>query len=189
MSVLLLVGPGCGGASTLSSKLPAPRPLSASEAALFDNGLDWVADPTQLSGRWREDWEGALKARTATADAVLVVEVTTVRTDLDPEQRRTYRLQADVRDTLFGSMPDDTLLLAVREGDEGFGTLHGRERRVLSRRFVLFLRRVPAESGTGASWRWHLLSAAPAVLERVKRQVALRTHTTRQSRRRRIVVH
>ncbi len=166
------------------------RPLTDAEGHLFDNGIDWIADPTQLSGAWRAEWEEGVQARVAAADRILLVEVSALRTDMDPERRRTYRLQVDVREALLGPSPDETILLAVRQDDPGFGTLRGREQQVLSKPFVAFLRRVPSGSG-GASWRWHLIAAGKPALAQVRRWVGLRTRRPgpEEPTRRRVIVH
>ena len=131
--------------------------------------MDLVADPGQLSGRWREDWDRELQERVGRADLVLLFRVETVRTDIDPDRRRTHRLEGEVVRTLFGAWPegDRDLTLRVADTEPGFGTIEGREQQVMGTTFVAFLRLVPTDAG-GVQPRWHLSPATASVLGQTK---------------------
>ncbi|MFW5921418.1 MAG: hypothetical protein ACOCUS_06215 [Polyangiales bacterium] len=136
------------------------------DAELFEDGVDLIADPEQLEGRWRKEWSRELDLRVRRAEFVGLVTVHTLRTDIDPERRSTYRLLVEVDKELLGEAPDE-LTLTVHEGQGGFGTIHGNDRRILNQPFVAFLKWYRTDEG-GIAPHWHLAPAAEPVAERVK---------------------
>ena len=155
---------------------------------LFDDGVDLIGDPDVLEGRWREDWSRELDERVSAADVVSVVRVVTLRTDTDLERRTTFRLLVEEVDDIIGELPDETAL-ASRQGDGGYVTIEGNERRILDKEFVLFLEWEQAEPGARVRGRWHLSPNTEAVTKRVEYLAERRRGIEREQPNRRIHVH
>ena len=165
--VLLSLLLACGGGAAESARPRSADPLTEEQATVFEDGVDFVADPTVLEGAWRESWTRELDLRVSDANAVALVTVHTLRTDVDLDRRTTFRLLFNVERTLLGSVDPD-LTLRVVEGDAGFASLTGNEQRILNQPFVLFLRWAQAPGSEEVVARWHLSPAADGVVDRVE---------------------
>lgn len=185
--VLLAALGACATASTAS----APRtgtPFNAEDRILFDDGIDFVGDPSVLEGRWREDWSRELDARVTDADIVAYVRVRALRTDVDLERRMTYRLLVEEEEAIVGELPED-LALASLEGDGGFATIEGNEGRILDQQLVLFLKWEQATPEAPVRARWHLAPFTEEVTARVEYLAERRRGVEREQPERRIHVH
>jgi hypothetical protein len=178
---------GCGS----SAPQIVVSPMTPEAEASFENGVDFIDDPSLLEGSWLDNWESDIEHRVTLADAIAVVTVTTVRRDTDLEHHDTYHLAISVESTRLGNLSSDVLLTS-REGQTGFGTLVGNDERLLSPpadhpdHFVLFVRWAHDDAGVTIA-RWHLSPAGPPVVQRVNSLIELRR--TSSEDRRRIVVH
>jgi hypothetical protein len=175
---------GCGGAA------PKPRPVTEfteRDGRLFEDGVDFVGDPEALGGRWRDEWSEHLDHRVRRADAVAIVMVRTVRTDIDLDRRSTYRLLADVEEELLGALPEE-LSLTVNEQQQGFTTVQGNEERILNQPFVAFVKWYRTRSGQVEA-HWHLAPASEPVLDRTAWLLEKRRDVERDRGRRSVVVH
>ncbi|MFN9813844.1 MAG: hypothetical protein ACK6CU_29885 [Deltaproteobacteria bacterium] len=174
---------GCGSS--------APRivatPMTQSQSVVFENGVDYIDDPTLLEGGWLETWEQEIELRARSSDIVAYVRVTTMRTDTDLERRETHRLVAHIDSVRFGQPPGDDLELVVREGDAGFDTVHEQEQRILNQRFVAFVKWTQAGPGDPIVARWHLSPASERIVRRVNALIDARNGPTED--RRRVIVH
>ena len=172
---------GCGGPA--ATALRPGRPLAPEEGPLFENGVDLVARPEQLSGRWGEDWSRELQGRAEHADVVLRLRIETVRTDIDPDGRRVLRLEGKVGQVLFGTWPEaqDTVTLRVADTEAGFGTVDGRDAQLMGTPFVAFLRLLPSPDG-GVRMRWHLSPATGEVMGRLEPLLRARQRPARRRR-------
>lgn len=181
VSAALAGASGCGGPST--PEIVVTGPFTEEHALAFDNAVDYFAEPSQLEGGWLRDWEEDIDRRVSLADAIAIVEVTTLRTDVDLDRRETYRLLTRVVRERHGELPDD-LTLIVRQSDAGYGTVHGNDARILNQRFIAFLKWVEEEGRIIP--RWHLSPASDSVVRRVNSLVE-RRHTPAEERRRVII--
>jgi len=178
---------GCGSASPQV----VVSPMTPEAEVSFENGVDFIDDPSLLEGSWLDNWESDIEHRVTLSDAIAIVRVTTVRRDTDLEHHDTYHLAVSVESTRLGTLSSD-VLLSAREGQTGFGTLVGNDERLLSPpsdhpdHFILFVKWAHDDSG-GTIARWHLSPAGPAVVQRVNSLIELRR--TSSEDRRRIVVH
>ncbi len=165
----VVAGPMCvacgGGGAALEAS--STTPFTEEHAAVFEDGVDFVDDPTVLEGRWRDEWLEDIEQRVRLADGVYLVFIRTVRTDLDLSGRTTYRLVAETESSLFGAPPGDEISLDVTQGERGFGTVDGNERRLLDGRFVAFVKYYVAEDGRVLP-HWHLSPATEGVILRVQ---------------------
>jgi hypothetical protein len=159
--VALLVAGACGGSA---QQIRVTSPFTEEHATAFENGVDYIDNPTVLQGSWRASWEDDIDRRVSLADAIALVTVTTLRHDVDLDRRETYRLIAHVDQRRYGVSPDE-VALTVRQGDAGFDTVRGNEGRLLNQRFVAFLKWVEEEGRVVA--RWHLSPASERVVRRV----------------------
>jgi hypothetical protein len=171
---------GCGAA--FSQDIRVSGPFTEEHAIAFENGVDTISDPTILQGAWLRSWEEDLDRRVSLADAIALVTITTVRQDLDLDRRETYRLVARVDERRHGPVPDEVTLV-VRQGEPGFDTVRGHERRLLNQRFVAFLKWVEDQGRVVA--RWHLSPGAEGVVRRVNRLLERRLPP---AERRRVIV-
>jgi hypothetical protein len=179
----LSLGAGC---SKTTGPSTTPAQLSAEDAQLFEQGVDFIAKLDGLEGRWREDWDRDLQRRVAASDLVAQVVVRTLRTDTDPEQRVTHRIVVHVERVIRGKEPPSAELeLAVREGALGFASVDQAVRRLPEQRFVAFIKWAQGESFAPVAY-FHLSPASEQVLTETEAWVA-RLQETGSSRR--IIVH
>ena len=177
----------CGGSS--EGQRPAHVPaLSAEDRALFEDGIDFVADPEVLEGRWRDDWSRELDQRVRRSDIVARVTINTVRTDTDLDRRVTLRLLPEADHTYVGTFPEDLALLS-REGEPGFGTVEGNERRILNHPFILFLKWDQPDADQNVVPRWHLSPAEEPVVQRTEYLLERRRGHDRDRGERRVHIH
>ncbi|MBX7191517.1 MAG: hypothetical protein K1X94_05645 [Sandaracinaceae bacterium] len=173
----------CGGS--------APRivvtPITTAQRAVFENGVDFIDDPTLLEGNWLETWEQEIDLRVRSSDIVAYVRVTTMRTDTDLERHETHRLVAHIDSLRHGTGVDDELELVVRQGDPGFDTVHDQDRRILNQRFVAFVKWTQDGPDDPIVARWHLSPASERVVRRVN--TLIESQHAPDEDRRRVIVH
>jgi hypothetical protein len=186
-SLLLLVLGACATGSPAAAPTTG-TPLSAEDRVFFDDGVDFVGDPSVLEGRWRDDWSNELDSRVTHADVVSYVRVQALRTDVDLERRTTYRLLVDEVESIVGELPED-LGLASQEGDGGYITIEGNESRILDEEFVLFLKWEQPSPDAPVRARWHLSPHTEDVTARVEYLAERRRGVERPQPERRIHVH
>lgn len=174
---------GCGPSV---QPLRVSSPFTAEHAPFFENGVDYIEDPSILEGSWLEAWEHDIEQRVSLSDAIALVTITTLRTDQDLERHETWRLVAHVDRVRHGEGVPEEITLVVREGEAGFGTVRGNEERLLNQRFVLFVKWSTDDSGVIVP-RWHLSPAGERIVRRVNSLIELR-HTPVEERRR-VIVH
>ena len=171
---------GCGGAA---AQMQVTSPFTEEHETAFENGVDFIDDPSILEGAYLTSWEDDIDRRVSLADAVALVTVTTYREDVDLDRRLTYHLITVVDRERHGSVPAE-LSLTVRQGERGFNSVRGNSARLLNQHFVLFLKW--ADDGGRVVARWHLSPATDRILRRVNSLIE-RTHTPEDDRRRVIV--
>jgi hypothetical protein len=181
LAALAVAVAACGG--TTMQQLHVSGPFTEEHQAAFENGIDYIEDPTILEGSWLTSWEDEINRRVTLSDAIALVTVTTLRQDLDLDRRSTYRLIVHVDRRRHGDVPDEVVLV-VRQADAGFGTVDGNDGRILNQRFVAFLKWVDDNGRIAA--RWHLSPAGDRVVRRVNSLVE-RLRTPAAERRRVIV--
>ena len=175
--------------ATATSAIPSTgAPLDDGDRMLFDDGVDYVGDPAVLEGRWRDDWSRELDERVSTADVVSVVRVDTLRTDTDLERYSTFRLLLSETNGIVGDLPEE-LILSSAEGDGGYATIDGNERRVLGREFVLFVRWEQPQPSSPVRARWHLSPHSDEVVSRVEYLAERRRGVERDLPDQRVFVH
>ena len=149
---------------------PAPRPtvteFTAGDAAHFDAGVDFVANPEALEGRWAEQWNEELEGRVGRIDATALVHVLALRDDVDPTRRVTRRIVLTVDEVLFGPLEGSELTLIVGEDEPGFRTFSGNDERLLRQPFVVFIKWANGPDGALRP-RFHLSPASDSVIDRV----------------------
>ena len=191
VSVLLVVAAALAAAGCGASAPPVVvTPMTPESEASFENGADFIADPSLLEGSWLDTWESDIEHRVTLADAIAVVRITTVRHDTDLQHHDTYHLVATVDNVRYGTL-DSEVSLSVHEGTGGFGTIAGNDDRLLSPpadhpdHFILFVKWTRGEDGALEA-RWHISPAGTAVVQRVNSLIELRRQDSEE--RRRIIV-
>lgn len=170
LGLLLGLG-GCGaGASTVGSGTVFDAELDE----LFDNGVDLIDRPELLDGAWSENWSATLKGRSLEADFIALVRVETLRSDVNLDQRTTYRFVVVDEGALDGSVPDEPNLVTT-PNDRGYGLVQSAAQSVLGARFLLFGKyEIVGSPGAGAATstiprlRFHLSPASVPVMDRVQ---------------------
>ena len=155
----------CGGSALQVAEVTSP--FTTDQSQVFEDGVDFVADPDVLSGRWRDDWSRDFQARVAGADLIAVVHVHTLRTDTDLDRRTTFRIVAAIRELKLGEAPEDELSLPVHEGDGGFDSIESNQRRILETDFLAFIKWYTADGGRVAP-HWHLSPATDPIVQRAE---------------------
>lgn len=141
---------------------------------LFDNGVDLIDRPELLDGAWSENWSATLKGRSLEADFIALVRVETLRSDVNLDQRTTYRFVVVDEGRLDGAMPKEPNLVTT-PNDRGYGLVQSAAQSVLGGKFILFGKYEKASSeGAGAAvsaiprLRFHLSPASIPVMDRVQ---------------------
>ena len=187
LSLLSTAFAGCGS----STPQVVVSPMTPEAEVAFENGVDFIDDPSLLEGSWLDNWESDIEHRVTLADVIAIVRITTVRRDTDLERHDTYHLAVAIESVRLGT-PADEVSLTARQGQTGFGTLVGNDERLLTppadhpNRFLLFLRWARSDGGATVA-RWHLSPAGAAVVQRANSLIEMRR--THGSDRRRITVH
>lgn len=174
------------GASAPPARVSSP--FTAEDAEIFDDGIDFVAAPAGLEGAWHEDWREDLERRVGMADLIAIITVDTIRTDVDLERRETVRLLASVDDELVGEAPGDELQLITREGQPGFGTVQGNDRRILNQPFVAYVKWYTDSAGEVRP-HWHLAPATAQVVEETRSLVETLRTAPENRVRRKVIIH
>lgn len=178
---------GCGS----STPQVVVTPMSPEGETAFENGVDFIDDPSLLEGSWLDNWESEIEHRVTLSDAIAIVHVTTVRRDTDLEHHDTYHVVAAVDNVRFGELSGE-LSLSAREGEGGFGTIAGNDDRLLQPpadhpdHFILYMKWTRGEDGTLVP-RWHMSPAGTAVVMRVNSLIEMRRQSS--DSRRRVIVH
>jgi hypothetical protein len=178
--VCLLAAPACGGGAVRRTVTP----MTPEAELAFENGIDFIDDPSLLEGNWLEEWEGDIARRVDLCDAVLVVRITAVQQNVDLDRNLSYRLVAHIENVRFGTGFDDEITLVSREGDAGHASVHEYESRLLQNQFVAYVRFV--EEGEEVVPRWHLSPAADRIVRRTNSLLESRRSS---EGRRRVTVH
>ncbi len=186
--VLGIAVASCGGPQETVATVTSP--FTSEHQAVFEDGIDLVRDPRVLEGQWLSSWEEELSRRVALADVVALVTIRTLRTDVDLERRRTYRLITHVDRVYLGQQVGEEIVLTVREGQGGFGTVETNEGQLLDRQYMVFLKWAEDEDGIVRA-RWHLSPATDQVASRVRAALRQREdyETESDGTQRRVIIH
>jgi len=160
----------CGGKSTTTPARPS-SPFTEQDLKLFDDGVDLVADPDGLAGRWADDWNLEMRERVERSDLIALLEVSTLLTDTDPEGHTTHRLVVKLDKILKGQPPSMELNLSSADGAVGFPTVDSNKGRLLHMNLLLLLKWVEQPDG-GVSSHFHLASSSDKVVSRVVAHIA-----------------
>ena len=106
IAVASVAAVGCGGGFAVGRPWDA-----ATEATVFDDGIDVVDDPAKLSGEWAFRERENLNARSNLADFVAVVSITSIQTMKDVDGTEARRIDTRVMNIIYGTTPGKTLVL------------------------------------------------------------------------------
>jgi hypothetical protein len=189
LAVAMLIGSTLVWATGCGSSAPriVVTPMTQAQGVVFENGVDYIDDPTLLEGSWLETWEQEIDLRVRSSDVIAYVRVTTMRTDTDLERHETHRLVAHIDSLRHGEVSGEELELVVRQGDAGFDTVHEQDRRILNQRFVAFVKWTQDGVDGPIVARWHLSPASERVVRRVNTLVESRRAPDED--RRRVIIH
>ena len=152
------------------SSAPNIRPTSEfteENARVFEDGVDFIEIPDTLEGRWEEEWAAEFQQRVGQADFIGPVKVNVLRTDVDLDRRRTYRLVCEIESTWLGEAPGGEITLISREGAGGFASVDGNERRLLNAQFILYVKWYATPEGDVLP-HWHLSPNSDGVRRRTR---------------------
>jgi hypothetical protein len=184
LAAALAVATACGGSSPAGAG--PEHPLTPQQAALFEDGVDMLEDPSVLQDTWRTDWERETRERIAQSDQIVLGDVTTVRTQEDPGQAVSYYIVISVDRTLLGADAGSELVLTARESATGYDKLTDERERLLRRSVIAFVKR--AKEGEAVVTHFHLsMPSQPlyALIDERKKssggEVRIVTHTQQDS--------
>lgn len=146
------------------------RPIAAwtgEEARLLDDGIDVGAVPLGDAAPLRdEESEALVPQRVAASDGVLVAKVIAVSAEPLADNKKRFRLELSVVETLAGKSPGATLELEIAPNGPAFGTVRALDARLIGRRVVVFYRRYASEDGDAIT-HFHLSAATKEMVEAV----------------------
>lgn len=166
-----LVPYGCVDGPTAVGPTPS-SPFELADASLFDDGIDFMADPAGLSGSWLSTFESDLSGRVARADVIAEIRVEALGTERDPEGKMTHVLAGESvpsGDPIKGRLAD-VVTLTSSPGSPGFFTIERAKSRLLKERFFVFVKWQEKDEGVVVA-RFHLSPASEALRKRLVRQV------------------
>lgn len=161
--------------------------FTSEHAELFEDGFDFVREPGALEGQWLENWQREINNRVAYSDFIATVTVTTLRTDVDPERRTSFRVVASVERTLYGGVPDSEIELTVDENAVGYASVKDNQQQFLNQVFVAYLKWYEKADG-GVAAHWHLSPASEGIVGATEKLIKQRTEKKKEVRRK-VVVH
>jgi len=152
-------------------------PFTERHAQLFDDSVDMVENPQDLSGAWLDDWEKELDERFAESNVIAKGRVITLRTDQDLEQRTTFHIVVKVDEVLEGKHGGEELNLRVAQGEPGYANVERYREQMLNKPFVAFVRWYKDASGV-AGEHFHLSTPSKHLLQRLDRLLANKRPST-----------
>jgi hypothetical protein len=185
VTFLVFLAGACAGAAT---GLEVTSPFTEEDARVFGDGVDFIADPAGLEGPWYDSWHSEMEHRVKAADLIAAITVRTMRTDVDLDRRRTMRVVADVDDVVLGKAPGDEVVLVVREGQSGFASVEGNEKRILNQAFMAYIKWYRRDDGEVAA-HWHLAPATPGIVSETTSLVKRYRKARPEEGQRRVIVH
>ncbi len=148
------------------------NPWNPGESRLFDDGIDLLADPGKLSGKWGYEAENELDARSNLADMVAVVEILSVQTNTDLDGKQAKRIAIKVVKTLYGSSPSSQFPVISAEDSFGYKLII-RHEASLSGRQIMFIRWFDEENGSLGS-HFHFSPYSKALTSSLKTRLESR---------------
>jgi hypothetical protein len=167
LAVVALVG--CGGAPVAR----VTSPFSTSDATVFDQGVDFIDDPSILDGHWQDDWNRDFQHRIGSADLVELVHIVSLRTVTQPDEEPQYTIDVDPQRALLGDALDVDLV--SRTSDTGYSGIDSNQRRLASGAFLVFVKFARSQDGTIVA-KWHLSPASDAITTRAQTLIDARLH-------------
>lgn len=158
----------CGGGG---NQVRVSSPFTEEHAKYFEDGLDYVADPSSLEDRWRDQWQADMDRRIEFSDLIARVKVATVRSSWDLD-RTMLQLDLAVKQLLRGEDPPQSIAVSVREGDVGYPSVKSNEARLLNADYIVFVKWYVNDLGRPVP-HWHLAPDSDAVRALVAARVEL----------------
>lgn len=158
----------CGGTS---QQAQVSSPFTEEHAKYFEQGLDFVVDPSTLDGHWRDDWQAELETRVSYSDLIARVKVEAVRTHWDLD-RRMLQLDLSTVQRLYGVMPREGVQVSAHEGDTGYASVKSNETRMLNATYILFVKWYENDVGELVA-HWHMSPDSEGTLSMVQSRIQL----------------
>lgn len=177
---LALFVAACGGGTSATGPGTVTSPFTAEDALVFDGAVDYIGEPGDLLGRWREDWGRDLANRTHTADLIAIVRVAQLREAVNLDRRASFLFTGAVHTVLVGDEGVEEISFAVSESEAGYDTIQGNQARILDRDFVAFVKWAQPEEGGMVVARWHLSPASQHVVTEVQSAILHRRRIERR---------
>ena len=166
---MLLAGfAGSVGCAAGPAHLQISSAFTPELARVFDDAVDYLQNVDGLGGRLATEWQEQTDALSRNADLIAVVRIETVVQGTTVEQVRDYRLSALVSEVITGTPPPDRRVsLRTLEGQAGFNTISGREDRLQTGSYVLFVKWYRDAHGDVRP-HWHLTPNSPQLVRRIR---------------------
>jgi hypothetical protein len=157
----------CASACGSDKRVVQPGEFTKQHELLFDDGVDLIEDPDALQGRWLSDWQRELEQRLEDADVVASGRVTTVREEINPEQRASFHLLF-LKRKAFKGKPRNELSLSAAEGASGYASVQQNREHVIDRDMIVFVRYAVSADGA-VTPHFHLMPQSKAVMRGLQR--------------------
>jgi hypothetical protein len=166
-----------GACGPTRAQIRPTSPFTPQLARLFDDSVDFVTDVEGLGGRVAADWQAQIDGLSRSSDLISEARIETVVLGTDVDGTRNYRLTAALSNVITGQAPEDNhVSLRVSEGQGGFNTVAGKEARLQSGRYILFVKWYTDGAGEVRA-HWHLSPYTEALLARVRRASGVEERT------------
>lgn len=141
----------------------------------FDNSIDFLLNPEELSGEWKKQYIEELKGRVKYSDFIGVIKITSIREDVTPDGKeykriygevlKTYKLNQDTIKTL------NELELMAYQDIASFEIIEENIRRLLNNAFIAYITWYKDEVDNTIKNHWHLSPATKSVISLTKRTI------------------
>jgi hypothetical protein len=157
--------------STSCASRPQIRPTSPFTAEMghhFDDSVDYVSNLDDIGGRLATDFRTQIDYLGRNSDLIAIARIETVTVSQDPDGTQSYRLTAAVTEGIKGTIPEDSRVsLRASQGQAGYNTVQGRQERLQSGRWLLFVKWYTDGAGEVRP-HWHLSPHSDGLVLRVR---------------------
>jgi hypothetical protein len=144
-------------------------------ARYFDDSVDYINNLDQLGGAMAQDLNNQLSFLGRNSDLIAVVRIETIAVSQDPDGTRAYRLVSNITDVLSGVAPEDRRVqLRTAQGQVGFNTVSGRQDRLQTGQWLLFVKWYTDGSGETRP-HWHLYPHSDELVNRYREASGIST--------------
>jgi hypothetical protein len=164
IAVALALASGC----VPRAEIRPTSPFTSEMARHFDDSVDYISNLDDIGGRLGADFRTQLEFLARQSDLVAITRIETVTVSQDPDGTQSYRLTAEVLESIRGQVPEGNRVgLRATQGQPGYNTVQGRQERLSANRWLLFVKWYIDGVGDVRP-HWHLSPATDALVRRIR---------------------